>query len=406
MTLGVGGKTYQEALDGLSDMTRDIPSIPKSEFQLRISKATALMAEQNLAALYIHAGTSFKYFTGASLYALERLVGVFITADGQLEYLIPSFEQESLEEGWVIEGNINAYHESHGIYENFLSVVQNLGIEDKKIGFDEEAPFFIYDGVKQLAPNLQLVNGKSVTSGCRMQKSEIEIQIIQRAMDMTLEVHKAAASILHEGIKASTVKRFINEAHMKVGAPEGSYFALVLFGENTAVVHGVASEQELSEGDMVLIDTGCSFMGYKSDITRSYVFGEPSQHHRTVWDHEKFLQAELFDSAALGMPCGQLERVVQEASKDLGYGPEYQLPGIPHRPGHGIGLEAHERPYLMLNDNTPLDVGMCFSNEPTLCLPGKFGIRLEDHFYLTEDGPRWFTTPSHSIDNPFNLEET
>ena len=403
MTLGIGGKTYQEALDSLSDMTANSVIISAEEYKRRIEKATALMIENGLAAIYVHAGTSFKYFTGASLYAFERMVGVFITNEGKLEYLIPSFEQESLEESWTVKGEVNAYYESHGVYENFITVLKKLGIENQKIGFDEEAPFFIYDGVKQLAPYLNLVNAKAVTSGCRMQKSEIEIAIIKKAMEMTLEVHRATASMLYEGVKASTIKRFINEAHMKVGAPAGSYFELVLFGKNTAVIHGVASEQELRKGDMVLIDTGCSFMGYKSDITRSYVFGTPTEKQRAVWNHEKQLQAELFASVKLGMPCGNLEKVVQDKLKTLGYGPEYELPGVPHRPGHGIGLEVHERPNLMLNDRTPMDVGMCFSNEPTLCLPGEFGVRLEDHFYMTTDGPKWFTEPSLSIDNPFAL---
>ena len=87
-----------------------------------------------------------------------------------------------------------------------------------------------------------------------------------------------------------------------------------------------------------------------------------------------------------------------------GLGPDYQLPGLPHRTGHGIGLDIHEGPYLVRGDQTPLAEGMCFSNEPMICVPGEFGIRLEDHFYMTATGPRWFTQPSHSIDDPFGLE--
>jgi Xaa-Pro dipeptidase len=82
----------------------------------------------------------------------------------------------------------------------------------------------------------------------------------------------------------------------------------------------------------------------------------------------------------------------------------YKLPGLPHRTGHGIGLDGHEGPYLVLNDDTPLDIGMCFSNEPMICIPGKFGIRLEDHFYMTKDGAKWFTEPSPSCDDPFGLK--
>ena len=84
-----------------------------------------------------------------------------------------------------------------------------------------------------------------------------------------------------------------------------------------------------------------------------------------------------------------------------GYGPDYRLPGLPHRTGHGIGLDVHESPNLVRGDKTALAAGMCFSNEPMIVIPGAFGVRLEDHFYMAEDGPHWFTEPQASIDEPF-----
>jgi Xaa-Pro dipeptidase len=276
-----------------------------------------------------------------------------------------------------------------------------------KIGITEDTPFFVVDGIAKfaasVAASIEIVNAKPITAHCRARKSASEIALMQRAKNMTLEVHKAAASILHEGITTTEVAAFIHEAHKKVGA-SGSYFCIVLFGPATAFPHGVKDPQTLKTGDMVLIDTGCQVEGYISDITRTYVFGEPTVRQRMVWNAEKAAQAAALAAAQLGVPCREVDIAARRSLAADGFGPQYELPGLPHRTGHGIGLDIHEWPYLVGSDTTPLAEGMCFSNEPMICVPGEFGIRLEDHFYMTADGPRWFTEPSHSVDDPFGLE--
>ncbi|HCD57275.1 MAG TPA: X-Pro dipeptidase, partial [Halieaceae bacterium] len=197
------------------------------------------------------------------------------------------------------------------------------------------------------------------------------------------------------------VTAFIHEAHKRVGAPAGSYFCIVLFGPDSAFPHGVAQPKALDEGDMVLIDTGCQLHGYISDITRSYVLGEPSAQQREIWNLEKAAQQAAFEAAQIGASCGSVDDAARAVLAAGGLSPDYQLPGLPHRTGHGIGLDIHEWPYLVRDNSTPLAPGMCFSNEPMICVPGAFGVRLEDHFYMTENGPRWFTQPARSVDDPF-----
>lgn len=260
----------------------------------------------------------------------------------------------------------------------------------------------MYDGLRQLTDGYHFVDAGAITTACRQHKSAAEIALMQRAKDMTLEVHKAAASILHEGISTTEVAEFIRQAHRKVGAP-GSIFCIVLFGPASAFPHGVKHAQHLKDGDMVLIDTGCQVHSYLSDITRSYVFGTPSARQREFWDKEKAAQQAAFEAATLGAPCSSVDAAARRSLEAAGLGPGYKLPGLSHRTGHGIGLDIHEGPYLVGGDDTPLAEGMCFSNEPMICVPGEFGIRLEDHFYMTADGPRWFTQPSHSVDDPFGL---
>ncbi len=407
MTIGVGGKTKEAALSALSDMTAGIRPITKQEVSTRIGKAQEVMQSHGIAAIWIHAGTNLTYFTGTIWHPSERMVGAILPAEGAIEYIAPYFEQNTLRDYMVIEANVNVWHEHESPYRLFVETLTRIGIPGEKtspprIGISEDTPFFIVDGIAQLSAGFQLVNAKPVTAHCRTRKSASEIALMQRAKDMTIEVHKAAASILAEGITTTEVNAFIHEAHKKVGA-SGSYFCIVLFGEATAFPHGVKNPQTLKRNDMVLIDTGCQVEGYISDITRSYVFGEPNERQRQVWDAEKTAQAAAFKAAQLGVACKEVDLAARHSLVASGFGPEYTLPGLPHRTGHGIGMDIHEWPYLVGSDDTPLAEGMCFSNEPMICVPGEFGIRLEDHFYMMATGPAWFTVPSKSIDDPFGL---
>lgn len=407
MTIGVGGKTQAQALQALHSMTEGGTPIGLVHYRQRIEAAQKRMRELGIAAIYLHAGTNLLYFTGVQWRPSERLVGALLPAEGALEFIAPWFEVGTLQEYMVLPGAINAWHEHDSPYALCVQVLARMGVQMSQaqpaiLGIDESAAFFIADGIAQCAPGLRLINAREVTAHCRMRKSAEEIALMQRAKDMTLAVHQATASMLHEGISTTEVQAFVAQAHRQVGAA-GSFFCIVLFGQATAFPHGVKDPQVLKRGDMVLIDTGCQFHGYLSDITRSYVFGEPNERQRQVWNAEKSAQAAAFAAAKLGVPCGDVDRAARRQLEADGFGPGYALPGLPHRTGHGIGLDIHEWPYLVQGDATPLAEGMCFSNEPMICVPGEFGVRLEDHFYMTATGPRWFTKPSHSVDDPFGL---
>ena len=407
MTIGVGGKTIEAALAGLTNMTDGVQPIVMDEYSQRIANAQAVIQAKGFAAIWVHAGTNLSYFTGTKWHPSERMVGALIPARGAIEYIAPYFEQNTLREYMVVEGEVRVWHEHESPYQLFVDTLSHMripadGARSPLIGISEDTPFFVVDGIAELAANITLANAKPVTAHCRSRKSAAEIALMQRAKDLTLRVHLAAASIMREGISTTEVTAFIHEAHRKVGA-SGSYFCIVLFGAATAFPHGVKNPQILKQGDMVLIDTGCQIEGYISDITRTYVFGEPNERQRNVWNAEKTAQSAAFQAAQLGVTCGEVDRAARKSLAASGFGPDYQLPGLPHRTGHGIGMDIHEWPYLVGSDDTPLDVGMCFSNEPMICVPGEFGIRLEDHFHMTANGPKWFTAPSLSVDDPFGL---
>lgn len=401
--IGIGGSTIEKELAKIKPWVNDIQPIQKEEFVNRIEKATVLLNKQNAQAMYLHAGTNLYYFTGTRWNSSERMVGAILYADGRLEYIAPKFEEGTILDFMLVEGKVHCWEEHESPYTLFLNLLKEKNINGGTILIDEATPFFISNGIIKLAKNYLFKDAKSITAICRMIKSKNEIAIIQRAMDITLEVQKAVAKILYVGISTQEVTNFINEAHKRYGIPSGSYFCIVLFGVDSSFPHGVKTPKVLDENEIVLVDTGCVLHDYISDITRTYVYGTPTKEQRTIWNIEKETQLAAFNAAQLGNSCADIDNASRKVLERYKLGPDYKLPGLPHRTGHGIGLDIHEWPYIVRNDHTILKPGMCFSNEPMICVPDAFGIRHEDHIYMTEDGPRWFTEPMLSIENPFGL---
>ncbi|MFY0630617.1 MAG: aminopeptidase P family protein [Flavobacteriaceae bacterium] len=400
---GIGGSTAAIELDKITSRIDTVQPIQKLEFEQRIQKATHLIKEENARAMYVHAGTNLYYFTGTKWNSSERIVGAIILASGEVHYIAPEFEKGTILDFMLVEGKVHCWEEHENPYDLLIKILANHQITSGNLLIDEATPFFITDGILKATNNFVLVNAKPVTAGCRMIKSKAEIAIMQAAMDITLEVQKAAARILRVGISSKEVTEFIHEAHIRYGAPAGSYFCIVLFGVDTSFPHGVKKPKNLEANDSVIIDTGCIIHDYISDITRSYVFGKASDLQRRIWNIEKETQQAAFEAAQLGSTCESVDIASRVVLEKHGLGPDYRLPGLPHRTGHGIGLDIHEWPYIVRNDKTLLKEGMCFSNEPMICVSNEFGIRHEDHIYMTSEGPQWFTKPMHSLENPFGV---
>jgi len=401
--IGIGGSTIKAELEKIIPNAHLVQPIQKQEFQERIDKACSLMKKQNVQVVYLHAGTNLFYFTGMRWNASERMVGALLFPNGEVHYIAPEFEKGTIFDFMLIEGKVHCWEEHESPYELFCNLLIKNGIEKGAIFMDEATPFFVIDKINKCDFSFVLENAKPITAGCRMIKSDTEIAIMQHAMNITLEVQKAAARILHVGISAKEVTDFIHDAHIKYGVSSGSYFCIVLFGVDSSFPHGVKSPKNLEENEIVLIDTGCVLHDYISDITRTYVFGKANDLQKSIWNIEKETQQAAFDAAQLGNTCASVDDASRKILESHNLGPDYKLPGLPHRTGHGIGLSIHEWPYIVRNDETILEAGMTFSNEPMICVPNEFGVRLEDHIYMTKNGPKWFTKPMHSIENPFGI---
>lgn len=402
MVLGVGGSTFEAELARMEPMTAGVEPISTEELQARVAKAQSLLRAQGIQALYIDTSTNLRYFTGIELGLTERLHGAIIPAEGDIAYLSPAFEEPKTRTLLRFGADIQVWEEHEDPTALVIETVRGKGYDSGTIAIDPATPFYTVDGLRRAGNSFTFANASSITAACRQVKSPAEIALMQVAMNISLEVHKATARCLAPGMSTPEVQAFIDAAHRKLGGQPAS--RAVQFGEATAYPHGVPYPQTLVDGDMVLVDIGCFVQGYRSDITRTYVYGTPTPRQREIWDLERRAQQGGFDAAVLGAPCEAVDFGARGVIEAAGYGPGYAVPGLPHRTGHGIGLDVHEEAFMVRGSKTPLVPGMCFSCEPMMCIYGEFGVRLEDIIYMTEQGPRWFTQPCHSCDDPFGIE--
>jgi Xaa-Pro dipeptidase len=377
---------------------RAVP-ITDDERRARIEKARRLMVENGLGAIILEPGTSMNYFVNVRWGTSERPFLLVIPANGELAYVAPGFEEARAREITKFTDDVRVWQEDEDWGAVVAKILKDRGVASGKVGVEERVRFFIPEGLRAAAPNLQFGLATPVTAGCRMIKSPAEIALMQRANDITIEAYRAAFATLTEGITQFEFQRNVRAAFEALGAPGGS--AGAQFGEYSAFPHGSITPQKLKQGDVVLADGGCSVEGYQSDITRTTVFGKPTQRQVDVWNLEKEAQTAAFKAAQVGATCESVDAAARKVITAAGFGPDYKVPGLPHRTGHGIGMDGHEWTNFVRGNKTKLAPGMCFSDEPMIAIYGEFGIRLEDCLYITDSGPKFFTAQSPSIDRPF-----
>ena len=391
-------QSVPDPIRALKPMTAGIVPITADERRARIAKAQKLMAEQKMDAVFMEGTASSFYFADMRWGQSERTFGLVIPAKGDLAYVCPKFEEDRARELIKFGTEVRTWEEDESPYKVIAGIVKDRGVQHRRIGMEERVRFFIADGVRKEATGFEVVDATPVTAGCRIYKSKAEIALMQRANDVTIEAYRAAFKTMRAGMTQGELSSNISAAFRALGFT-GS--ASVQVGKWSALPHGSITPQQLREGDVVMVDGGTSCEGYASDITRTTVFGKAGQRQIDVWTKELEAQTAAFKAMKLGATCESVDAAARAVIVKAGFGPEYKVPGLPHRTGHGIGLEGHEWTNFVKGNKTPLAPGMCFSDEPMIAIPGEFGIRLEDCVYFDDNGAHFFTKQSIAIDQPF-----
>jgi Xaa-Pro dipeptidase len=400
MAAGAPAFAARSKAKGLASLTKDAKPITAEERAARLARLQSLMRQRKVGAFLVEAGASLEYFTGIRWHRSERTTAAVIPAEGGIVAVTPAFEEPSVRETLGVPADVRSWKEDESPFELLAGALRDRVTSGGPLAVEGTTRYFIVDRVAAAkgGPGRDVVSGDDLVRACRIVKSPAERDLMKVANDVTMAALRSVHAKVEAGMDRTDVMKMLVEATEALGGAH--QFSLVLLNDASAYPHGSEKPQTIGRGSVVLIDSGCSVHGYQSDISRTWIFGEPTPHQRDVWNTVKRGQEIALETAKIGAPAGLVDRAVRAYYEAKGWARDYGLPGTPHRTGHGIGMEGHEPPYLVRSDTTPLEAGMCFSDEPGIYIPGEFGIRLEDCWAMTESGPRLFTPLATSIDLP------
>jgi len=397
------------AIAALTNRRAEAVPITLAEREHRLERARALMHQNKIDAIVITTGTSLTYFTGLRWGQSERFFAWTLPATGAPFIICPVFEEGRVRER--IEAKpatlpsasttrVYTWNEDEDPYQLLAKALNESGLATGKIGIEERTQFVFADGIAHASPTLTTTSATPITFGCRGIKSPAELALMQLANNITLSVYKACYESAKPGMTNREFSQLIDLAYTRCGVTGD---ASCQVGEYSALPHGSLQPQIIREGEIILIDDGCLVEGYQSDMSRTFVLGDPTipklDKARKVFDIVQQAQSAALAAAHPGAPCHTIDTAARDLITAAGYGPDYKH--FTHRVGHGIGMDMHEWPYLVRGNTTPLSAGMCFSDEPGIYLPGEFGVRLEDDWHVTEDGGKMFTPQSPNLEHPF-----
>lgn len=390
-----------EPIARLKSRKGEAKPITGDERRQRLERARQLMAENKLDAIMVMGGTSLIYFTGIRWFMSERTFAMILPVKGEPFYVCPAFEEDRAREQinlglGATNADLRLWQEDESPYQRIADGLKDRGLSTARLGAEETVRYVFSEGVGKAAPALQVLSATLVTAGCRMIKSQHELQLMTLANRVTLAAYEAAYLSTKEGMTQRDFGQMVSAAHERQGFPGG---ASIQVGENSALPHGSAKPQVIHEGTILLMDGGCRVEDYESDISRTVVLGKPTDKMRKVWEIVHRAQATALAAAKPGVQGQAVDAAARKIISDAGYGPDYKY--FTHRLGHGIGMDGHEWPYLVRGNTLPLAPNMCFSDEPGIYIRGEFGVRLEDDMHITENGAELFTAQSESLDNPF-----
>jgi Xaa-Pro dipeptidase len=395
------GCSLPPSIAALKSMKDQAKPITADERSARQEKARQLMQANNLDALLLADGTSLEYFAGVHWWGSERFFVLVLPAKGRALCVCPAFEEGRAREQLAStpEGknaDVRTWQEDENPYELLATGLKDRGISTGVLGLEETVRFVFANGIAKAATQLKIVSGTPVTAGCRMIKSDHELELMSLANKVTLTAYRAAWQAVREGMTQPELEKLITAANEQLGFPGEVDIDI---GENSSFPHGSIVPQVIREGTLILIDGGGPVEGYQSDISRTLVFGKPSDKMKKIFDIVHRAQAAALKTARPGVECQTVDAAARKVITDAGFGPDYKF--FAHRVGHGIGMDGHEWPYLVGGNTTLLSRGMTFSDEPGIYIKGGFGVRLEDDMYITENGAELFTPQSPSLEDPF-----
>ena len=352
-------------------------------FTERMEKLVALLEKSGLDGLVLNPGPCMVYLTGLHFHLMERPVVLLIEKKGSSVIVLPELERGKLTEGHARISAFSYGDDPATWSAAFMSAGKKIGLNQGRFGVEPTRLRFLELAfLKEALPGVDFVDGSAALEALRVRKDAGELEKMRRAALIAQEAMLHTLRSLQEGM---TEKEIANELFinmLRAGSDvELPFPPIVAAGENSANPHAVPTDQVLKAGDLLLIDWGAGYEGYFSDITRTFTLGEVDQ--ELIRIGEVVLEANRVgrEAGKPGLDAGTVDRAARSVIDSAGYGKAFI-----HRTGHGLGMEAHEQPYIFSENDMLLVPGMTFTVEPGIYLEGKGGVRIEDDVAVTPDG--------------------
>jgi Xaa-Pro dipeptidase len=358
-------------------------------FEKRLARLQDVMQEKGLDSLVLLPGPSLYYLTGLSFHLMERPTICIISTRNRPLFITPELERTKVEAS-PLDLEIIDYGEDHASrLAAFNAAAEGRRLAGTRIGM-EPLVMRAYELrlLEGAIPGAKFVPADDIISALRLIKDENELSSMQKAVEIAEASLRATISRVELGISEREVASELVAQLLRSGSEaELPFGPIVASGPNSAIVHATPTDRKLEPGDFLMIDFGARVKGYVSDITRTFALGEIDAEMKRVYAVVKDANAAGVNSVAPGVQCAEVDQITRKVIEDAGYGAYFI-----HRTGHGIGLEAHEGPYISGDNSQSLSIGMTFTVEPALYIPGKGGVRIEDNVVVTPEGARSLTT--------------
>ncbi len=353
----------------------------------RLERLHIIMQKTGLDILAFTPGPNLRYLTGGVHYVMERPIVLFIPLEGKPVAVIPKLEIPLFAKH-SIESNVYSWADSEGYEHAFKAAFAELKSAGKTIGVEGlHMRFFEGEIIRKFASDSIVTNADEHLAELRIIKDSAEIDALRTAVRMSEEALQMTLDAVRVGMTEREIAGQL-EANVKAVGGEGLSFNTILHGgANTPLPHMGPLDYKIQPGDPLLIDFGATYQGYCADITRVVFVGEPSDDHRAFYEVVKTANAAGRAAAKPGVTAESVDRAARQSLIDAGY---ESL--IRHRTGHGIGLQAHEWPYIVEGNQRILEPGMVFTIEPGIYQMGVIGVRIEDDVLITPDGSESLTT--------------
>lgn len=357
----------------------------------RIARAQDTLRSEGLAGAVFAPTDQMRYLTGWAEHGHERLIGLFLPAEGEPAFVVPSMNAGQAKENKAGIPNVLPWSDETGWHGTVGSLLSKWNLNGKGLAIDDELLSVHLLAIQNLASGTPCKPAGDLMATLREIKSADELALMEKSGAVTDAVYQEALGSLRPGVTELEVQDAIGIAYKKRGTKPA--FALVCFGPNSAIPHHHTGDAKLNQGDVVILDIGCILDDYSSDITRTVAFGQPKPEAFKVYETVDRAFRAAFDHVKPGVSCESVDAAARGVITEAGYG-EYFI----HRTGHGIGLSTHEPPYIVNGNGRLLKAGMCFSDEPGIYLPGRFGVRIENIVTVEAAGARFLNAdPPRSL---------